>query len=298
MPEVYEPVPGEMVAYGLSLENSDFGNGALSIRAYLLRIWCTNLAITQALAGRPLSFGFQIAQRSVTWYADAVRETHLETKLVKCTTAIECLLLAAPRKATATFVIRGALLAQRQQQPMSYWAPIAKRLYQRRSDVVHGNINSLEAATKESSAESMEFTRNVALQFLQFCHALQPLGPKQVGTKDDFLELYRDTEGTFQSEIREIVKTYGFSWDLKPALGKTWIMDSMRGRAHPPRRRQATSHLDPLYLQVTQVGIPLYLCRSRSQLCSLKSETNIEAVLSTRRNLVSEKRLFQTNGET
>ena len=47
MPEVYEPIPGEMVAYGLSLENSDFGNGALSVRAYLLRIWCTNLAITQ-----------------------------------------------------------------------------------------------------------------------------------------------------------------------------------------------------------------------------------------------------------
>jgi hypothetical protein len=46
MPEVY-PVPGEVVAYGLSLENSDFGNGALSVRAYLLRIWCTNLAITQ-----------------------------------------------------------------------------------------------------------------------------------------------------------------------------------------------------------------------------------------------------------
>jgi len=47
MPEVYEPVPGEVVAYGLFLENSDFGNGALSVRAFLLRIWCTNLAITQ-----------------------------------------------------------------------------------------------------------------------------------------------------------------------------------------------------------------------------------------------------------
>ena len=47
MPEVYEPIPGELVAYGLSLENSDFGNGALSLRAYLLRIWCTNLAITE-----------------------------------------------------------------------------------------------------------------------------------------------------------------------------------------------------------------------------------------------------------
>jgi hypothetical protein len=70
--------------------------------------------------------------------------------------------------------------------------------------------------SKESFAESMEFTRNVALQFLQFCHVLQPLGPKRVGTKDDFLELYRDTEGTFQSEIREIVKTDGFSWDIGP----------------------------------------------------------------------------------
>jgi hypothetical protein len=47
MPQVYEPVPGELVAYGLSLENSDFGNGALSLRAYLLRIYCENLAITE-----------------------------------------------------------------------------------------------------------------------------------------------------------------------------------------------------------------------------------------------------------
>jgi hypothetical protein len=170
--------------------------------------------ISEALTGRPLSFGFQIAQRAITWYADAVREMNAETKLVKCATAIECLLLAAPRKATATFVIRGALLAQRQQQPMSHWAPIAKRLYQRRSDTVHGNIDSLNAATKESFAEAMELTRNVVLQFLQFCHVLQPLGPKRVGTKDDFLELYRHTEGAFQSEIGEIVKKYGFSWDI------------------------------------------------------------------------------------
>jgi hypothetical protein len=47
MPTIYEPIPGELVAYGLSLENSDFGNGALSVRAYLLRIWCNNLAVTE-----------------------------------------------------------------------------------------------------------------------------------------------------------------------------------------------------------------------------------------------------------
>ncbi len=170
--------------------------------------------IGQALTGRSLSFAFQIAQRAVMWYSDAVREMNVETKLVKCTTAIECLLLAAPRKATATFIIRGALLAQRQNQPMSHWAPIAKRLYQRRGDTVHGNIDSLTAATKESSAEAMEFTRNVVLQFLQFCHVLQPLGPKRVGTKEDFLELYRDTERTFETEIREIVDKHELGWDI------------------------------------------------------------------------------------
>lgn len=69
MPEVYEPIPGELVAYGLSLENSDFGNGALSLRAYLLRIWCTNLAITeenmrQVHLGRRLDDNMIYSQRT------------------------------------------------------------------------------------------------------------------------------------------------------------------------------------------------------------------------------------------
>jgi hypothetical protein len=69
MPEVYEPIPGEMVAYGLSLENSDFGNGALSVRAYLLRIWCSNLAITeeemrQVHLGKRLDESFFYSQRT------------------------------------------------------------------------------------------------------------------------------------------------------------------------------------------------------------------------------------------
>jgi len=173
--------------------------------------------IGEALAGRSLSFGFQIAQRAITWYADAVREENIETKVVKCTTAIECLLLPASRKATATFVIRGALLAQRERQPMSHWAPIAKRLYERRGDVVHGNVDSLNSATRESTSEAMDFTRNVVLQFLVFCHWLQPLGPKRVGNREDFLELYREAEGRFHDEIEAIVKQYRFTWDVVPS---------------------------------------------------------------------------------
>jgi hypothetical protein len=45
LPRVYEPVQHEVMAFGAVLENSDFGNGALAIRAFCLRLWCTNYAI-------------------------------------------------------------------------------------------------------------------------------------------------------------------------------------------------------------------------------------------------------------
>jgi hypothetical protein len=46
LPDVFDTViPGEVLAFVLSLENSDFGNGALSLRLGALRIWCDNLAI-------------------------------------------------------------------------------------------------------------------------------------------------------------------------------------------------------------------------------------------------------------
>jgi hypothetical protein len=45
LPRISEPVPNEVLAYGVVLENSDFGNGALSLRMFILRLWCTNYAI-------------------------------------------------------------------------------------------------------------------------------------------------------------------------------------------------------------------------------------------------------------
>jgi hypothetical protein len=45
MPTVFEPVENEIMAIGMVLQNSDFGNGALSLRLFLLRLWCTNYAI-------------------------------------------------------------------------------------------------------------------------------------------------------------------------------------------------------------------------------------------------------------
>lgn len=172
--------------------------------------------VQEILDGAEFSFGFQIALRAITWYADAVRDPNVETKLIKCATAIECLIFPEKGKATATFVIRGSLLAQRQGQSISHWAPIAESLYKRRSDVAHGNVESLREARKEPFHSTLEFTRNVILQFLLFCRQIQPLGQNRVGTKQDFLTLYRQLEGAYHDDIAAIVKQHGWSWDLAP----------------------------------------------------------------------------------
>jgi hypothetical protein len=46
LPMVFEPVPFEVMIFGVALENSDFGNGALSLRTFVERLWCTNRAIS------------------------------------------------------------------------------------------------------------------------------------------------------------------------------------------------------------------------------------------------------------
>lgn len=69
LPLVFEPVPNEVMIYGVVLENSDFGNGALSLRTFVERLWCTNRAIaTEDLRkvhlGARLSENLQLSQRT------------------------------------------------------------------------------------------------------------------------------------------------------------------------------------------------------------------------------------------
>jgi len=42
IPRVYEPVKNEYMAYGVTFENSDFGNGAMQVQFFLLRLQCLN----------------------------------------------------------------------------------------------------------------------------------------------------------------------------------------------------------------------------------------------------------------
>ena len=45
LPHVFEPVANEVMLFGAVFENSDFGNGAISVRTFVERLWCTNRAI-------------------------------------------------------------------------------------------------------------------------------------------------------------------------------------------------------------------------------------------------------------
>lgn len=44
-PEVYEPAPNEVVAFGYNLTTSDYGAGAMTLQMFIMRLWCTNFAI-------------------------------------------------------------------------------------------------------------------------------------------------------------------------------------------------------------------------------------------------------------
>ena len=177
-----------------------------------------NELIEKTLGGLALSYGDQIAIRAMTWYADAIRDTNIETRLIKCATAVECIVLPDRFDTTATFVIRGSLLAQRQGLPIMHWAAIAKRLYERRSDVAHGNLESLNASRGETTRGALEFSRNAILQFLVFCALPQMRGPNRTGTRQDFIDLYRHLEGGQHSEIKELVSRFRFKgWKAVPA---------------------------------------------------------------------------------
>lgn len=45
--QVVEPVPGEPIVLGVSLRNSDFGDGAFELRMFAMRVMCTNMAVCE-----------------------------------------------------------------------------------------------------------------------------------------------------------------------------------------------------------------------------------------------------------
>jgi|SRR5579871_75883 len=69
LPYVFEPFPGELVAIGAELGDSDFGDGYLTLSLILERMWCTNLAtlesvLKQVHLGKRLPDNVRLSERT------------------------------------------------------------------------------------------------------------------------------------------------------------------------------------------------------------------------------------------
>lgn len=69
LPLVFEPVPNEVMSFGVMWENSDYGNGRHSLQAFMVRLWCTNYAImsdsfSQVHIGKRLSDDISYSDRT------------------------------------------------------------------------------------------------------------------------------------------------------------------------------------------------------------------------------------------
>lgn len=70
LPYVFEPVPGEIMAFGAELSDSDYGDGKLAFSAFMRRLWCTNDAVTedvlaQVHLGRRLDERIEFSQQTL-----------------------------------------------------------------------------------------------------------------------------------------------------------------------------------------------------------------------------------------
>lgn len=69
LPYVFEPVPYEVMIFGAYFGNSDFGDGAVDVRTFIERLWCTNRAIgseelRKIHLGARLSEDLQLSKRT------------------------------------------------------------------------------------------------------------------------------------------------------------------------------------------------------------------------------------------
>ena len=64
VPTIYEPAPGEFMAFGVSWQNSDYGNGAHALKLFLLRVRCANGATMDDLL-REVHLGSRLTEEDL-----------------------------------------------------------------------------------------------------------------------------------------------------------------------------------------------------------------------------------------
>jgi hypothetical protein len=73
-PTIYSPFEYERIAFGAMFHNSDYGSGALDIRVFMIRLWCSNFATMESEL-RSVHLGGRLAEG-----IDLAYDTHQKTQ--------------------------------------------------------------------------------------------------------------------------------------------------------------------------------------------------------------------------
>lgn len=73
-PQIYSPFEYERIVFGAMFHNSDYGSGALDIRVFMLRLWCSNFATMESEL-RSVHLGARLAEG-----IDLAYDTHAKTQ--------------------------------------------------------------------------------------------------------------------------------------------------------------------------------------------------------------------------
>lgn len=78
LPMIFEPFPGEFLAFGAQFGNSNYGDGAFEYSQIVMRAWCTNFAISEDILhkihlGAKLPDNLAFSQRTIDLNTQAVQ---------------------------------------------------------------------------------------------------------------------------------------------------------------------------------------------------------------------------------
>lgn len=78
LPYIFEPFPGEFLAFGAQFGNSNYGDGAFEYSQIVMRAWCTNFAISEDILhkihlGAKLPDNLAFSQRTIDLNTQAVQ---------------------------------------------------------------------------------------------------------------------------------------------------------------------------------------------------------------------------------
>jgi hypothetical protein len=141
VPQLYAPIPGELLAFGVSLRTSDYGDGAFDIRAFMLRPACANgmigdSALRAVHVGKRLSDDMELSERTM----------RLDTKAMASATDDVVRAALSPAKIEQRLLGMKAA-AEREIDPKKALAALRKSLTKVEADSVVAHFNSPDVVT-------------------------------------------------------------------------------------------------------------------------------------------------------